>query len=312
MKKQIYFYITFISLLFIIQGCQDFEEIETPDFNVIIPTQVKVGEPVNFKIENAPNFVKFYAGDLNHKYIYRDRFNAEGTVTMSFLAAQNYQNGTSLSNPGLSILYSTDYNGSSTPTSVTAANWTDISDKFTLPTLRTYNWTDSGVADITELTSEKKPVHIAFKVKSDGKISDGNRQGEYRMNNFRIQLTLADGGNVLDIANIESTNWQTVNVLGDNSDTNKDQWLYWTNDFFRMNGTSADYSNEDWLITSSIDLTKVSPDNGTPLKAYSDKLETFSYTYTKAGIYTITFIGNNTTVYDSKQLIKEYTITVVN
>ena len=36
------------------------------------------------------------------------------------------------------------------------------------------------------------------------------------------------------------------------------------------------------------------------------------HTYTKAGIYTITFIGNNTTVYDSKQLIKEYTITVVN
>jgi len=76
---------------FVFQGCEDFEEVKVPDFTVI-PTSVtaKVGEPVEFMVHNAPNFLQFYAGDFGHKYKFRDRTEAEGMVSMSFKNAQKY------------------------------------------------------------------------------------------------------------------------------------------------------------------------------------------------------------------------------
>jgi hypothetical protein len=78
-----------------------------------------------------------------------------------------------------------------------------------------------------------------------------------------------------------------------------------------MNGTSADYTNEDWLITERIDLTAILPDQGAALKSYSERLNTYSHIYTEAGTYTVTFVGSNTTIYGSKEDVKELTIEVV-
>ncbi|MDO6738714.1 DUF5017 domain-containing protein [Wenyingzhuangia sp. 2_MG-2023] len=311
--KSIHKIITSISLLALVfTSCEDFEEVSEPNFDITVSNEtVKVGEEVEFSIENAPNFLSFYSGEFGYEYQHRDRTNIDGTINMSFDCAQHYQNGTSLSDPGLSVQYSTDYDGSGTAEAIALATWIDISDKFVLPTARTYAWTNSGIADISDLASEGKPVYIAFKILADGKTSEGNRQGEYRFNNFNIELAVEGKSTSLPVTDFESTEWQTVNVQGTNDDTNKDQWIYWSDGFFRMNGTSADYTNEDWLITERIDLTAILPDQGAALKSYSERLSSFTHTYTEAGIYTATFLGNNTTVYGSKEGIKELTIEVV-
>ncbi|MDN3619578.1 DUF5017 domain-containing protein [Polaribacter undariae] len=306
--KQIVF--STLLLTFLFTSCEDFEEVKTPNFEVGVKQSIAVGEEVEFTIENAPNFLSFYSGEFGKEYQYRDRTNIEGTVNMSFDCAQNYQNGTSRSNPGLSIQYSTDYDGSGTAAAIAASNWTDISDKFILPTNRTYEWTNSGIGDITDLAAEGQSVYIAFKILAEGKTSEGNRQGEYRFNNFVIDLSVAGKTTTLPVTDLESTEWQTVNVQG-SGDANTNEWIWWSNDFFRMNGTSAYFTNEDWLITDKINLTAVLPDQAISLKSYSERLESFKHIYSEAGVYTVTFVGNNTTVYGNEEDVKELTIEVL-
>lgn len=299
-------------LALVFTSCEDFEEVSEPNFDITVSNKtVTVGEEVEFVINNAPNFLSFYSGEFGNEYQYRERTNIDGTVNMSFDCAQHYQNGTSLSDPGLTVQYSTDYDGSGTAEAIALATWIDISDKFVLPTARTYEWTNSGIADISDLATKGKPVYIAFKILADGKTSEGNRQGEYRFNNFNIELAVEGKSTSLPVTDFETTDWQTVNVQGTNTDTNKDQWIYWPDGFFRMNGTSADYTNEDWLITEAINLTAILPDQGTALKSYSERLSSFTYMYTEAGIYTVTFVGNNTTIYGTKKNVKELLIEVV-
>ena len=307
------FYSVLIFSLF--AACENTEEVLTPNFSVSVNQPIKVGEEVTFTIENTPDFLVFYSGEFGKEYIHRKRTNAEGTVNMSFEAAQNFQNGTSLSNPGLSVQYATNYDGSGTPEAIAAANWTDISSKFTLPTARSYDWTLSGNGDITDIAATLKPVNIAYKILSTGKTSDGNRQGEYRLYNININLSVPNLQDPLPIADMNSINWQMVNVKGTNTDVNKDQWIYWSanpSDFFRMNGTSADYINEDWLITEALNLTAISPDKPDNVKSYAENLKEYTFTYSKAGTYKATFVGNNTTIYGSQQQILELTIEVTN
>jgi hypothetical protein len=314
MKKNITKILYVVLFIIVFTACENNEEVETPNFKVSINQVAKVGEEVTFTIENAPDFLVFYSGEFGKEYEHRNRTNLDGTVNMSFEAAQNWQNGTSLSNPGLSIQYSKDYDGSGTPDAVATANWTDISDRFTLPTARSYNWTASGDGDVTDIASELKPVYIAYKILSTGKTSEGNRQGEYRLYNININLSVDNLPAPLPVADMFSINWQMVNMQGENTDVNKDQWVYWTGnpDFFRMNGTSADYTNEDWLITEPLNLTAVSPDKPENVKSYSENINDYTFTYSSAGTYKATFVGNNTTIYGSQQQILELTIEVTN
>ena len=78
-----------------------------------------------------------------------------------------------------------------------------------------------------------------------------------------------------------------------------------------MHGGSAEYTNDDWLITKPLNLSgTVAPDRGEPLKTYSEKLEIFSHTYQNPGSYTITFVGRNETIYGSEETIEEFTLLV--
>jgi hypothetical protein len=79
-----------------------------------------------------------------------------------------------------------------------------------------------------------------------------------------------------------------------------------------MHGEQAQYTNDDWLITKSIDLSGTVPsDRGVPLKGYPEKLKSYVYTYTSPGTYVVSFHGKNTTIHGSKDAVRELTITVV-
>ncbi|WOD42872.1 DUF5017 domain-containing protein [Hwangdonia lutea] len=313
MKKSIYLLTMLLFVILGIQSCEDLEVVEVPSFEVVFDATAKVGEPVEFKVNNAPNFLYFYAGDFEHQYKYRDRTNAEGTVTMSFLNSQKWGLGEN-SEGLLTVWYSKDYDGSGVPESVNTATWTEITDRFNISTLYDFTLQESGVVDITDL-ADGNPIYFAFRYFCD---DNSTRPAEWWLDELNIQMDVADAPAALTVATEKVPGFKPVDVQGVDSRWNANKW-YWSSDkgsngLWRMRGQvkvgGQWITNEDWLITNAINLTKVNPDKGEALKTYSEKLESFEYTYSKAGTYTVTFIGNNETIHGKEEVVKEYTITV--
>lgn len=86
MKTYKLYTILFSALLFVscnkemTKGLEDVDVNVTLGDNVTLDGQVvtvKKGQPVEFNITGAPDFVTFYSGEIGHQYIYRDRFDTD-------------------------------------------------------------------------------------------------------------------------------------------------------------------------------------------------------------------------------------------
>ncbi|MBJ6368077.1 DUF5017 domain-containing protein [Snuella sedimenti] len=310
--KSIKYILTVISLsVVVLQSCEDYETVDQPDFEVTVVTQTaKVGEPVEFVVNNAPNFLNFYSGEFEHQYKHRNRTNAEGTVTMSFLNSQKWGVGANATGT-LSVWYSKDYDGTGTPEAVNNANWTEITDRFNISTLYDFTLQESGVVDITDL-ADGNPIYFGFKYFCD---NIAERPAEWYLDDLSIKMDVADAPAPLTVATESNPGFTPADVQGVVSGWNANKW-YWDSDkgLWRMRGqVKVDglwVINEDWLITNAINLTAVNPDEGKTIKTYSTKLDSFTHIYENPGTYTVTFVGNNTTVYGSEEKVEEFTITV--
>lgn len=287
-------------LAFIFYGCENPETVKEPNFEVTpVSLSATVGEPVEFMVKNAPDFLMFYSGELGHQYKFRERTKAEGIVSMSFKNAQKFGLGTNATGT-LSVLASSDYDGSSSAEGVNNATWTDITDRFNIATAYDFAWTESGSADVTDL-ADGEPIYFAFKFFSEDIKSDGNRQPEWRIGDFNIQLDSDDAAAPLQVATLFDPGFNSVDIQGIDEAWNVGKWYYDTGrNIWRFRGGPTDYPNEDWLISNAINLTGVAPDKGEPLKTYSTPLESFTHTYAEPGTYIVTFVGNNTTIHGDK------------
>ncbi len=294
-----------ISLVF--QSCENQEEVKVPNF-VVTPVNAtaKVGEPVEFRVENAPNFLQFYAGDFGHAYKYRNRTNAEGTVTMSFLNSQKWGLGGNATGT-FTVWYSKDYDGSGTVEAVKQATWTEITERFNISTLYDFTFQESGLVDITDL-ADGNTIFFGFRYFSDN-VDD--RGPEWYFDELNITMDVEGAPEPLTVASKSDPGFKPVDVQGIESSFNAAKWYYdGGKGHWRMRGNSHRIVNEDWLITNAINLTKVNPDEGIPLKTYSEKLDVFTYTYNTPGTYTVTLIGTNATIHGSEEIVNEFTITV--
>lgn len=306
MKFSIYKWSVLLLSILVVQSCDDLEEVAVPNFEVAFNATAKVNEPVVFSVQNAPNFLSFYSGDFGHQYIYKDRTNAEDPVTMSFLNSQKWGLGSNATET-LTVWYSKDYDGSGTAAAVNAATWIELTDRFDISTRYDFDFQSSGVVDISDL-ADGGNIFFGFKYFSDN-VED--RGAEWYFDGFEIKMNVENAPAPLTVANMSTPGFKPVDVQGIVDAWNGAKWYFDTgNNIWRMRGNSHAIVNEDWLITNAINLTKVNPDSGVSLKTYSEKLDTFEYTYAKAGVYTITFVGSNETVHGQEGAIKEYTITV--
>ena len=92
--------------------------------------------------------------------------------------------------------------------------------------------------------------------------------------------------------------WDTRNVV-------KEERMY-------IGYRSTVVDNDDWVISSAIDLTSVAPDMGEGIKAYDDvRLREFRHIYNTAGVYKVSFIGTNSKNADTRTVVKEVTIKII-
>lgn len=172
--KLTFYLMTAIAGMFLLHSCSKEIDVDSPDFDVTTTaSSYTAGQPVSFKVTGNAQVISFYSGETLKDYAFKDGRSvnvANGGLTMQF--SSSLQVGTQTNQ--LSILASSDFNGDySTVTSVKAATWTDITNRFTLGTTATFVSSGAPPTDLSDLLVAGKPLYIAFRYITKPQATDG-------------------------------------------------------------------------------------------------------------------------------------------
>lgn len=275
------------------------KEVDATGFTVTTDKEIyTAADTVRFAFTGNPYYLTFYSGEPYHKYEYRDRLTATGVPLLSFTStiATGSQTNT------LKLLVSTDFSGVYDSTNVYNATWTDITSKAVLAGAAD---TKSGNIDLSAFLNGDKPVYIAFKYTGTA----GTAQRTWTIKTLAVDNVLADSTSheVLGIG--EST-------LGFKSVVMKVPSVAWTISTTQLQikgfttNTNSVANTEGWVVSKPINLRKVFPDTGTPLKNMTTSMSSLNYIYATPGTYTATFVAANINRYSEKSDVQEIPITV--
>jgi hypothetical protein len=284
--------------LLLILSCKKEVEVGMPDFDVTVETTTfKVKEPIVFHFTGFANIITFYSGEPGKEYEFKDRFTVDGKPEMQF---------TSYSQLGpqpntLQLMVSSDFKNVFDVESLNQATWKDITSRATLSTGS--DNTPSGIIDLSDVTNPDTPIHIAFRY--TGKKSTVS-QPTWTIKNVVVNNRL-ENGSVVPIANSGNLSWGAIDVLN-----NTKSWTSTATQIQIAGGAAGTDDNDDWFISKPLSLNRIQRSLGTSVRTNPTALQT-SYTfpgYAAPGTYTVTFEAINANRWDSKQVLKEFTITV--
>lgn len=276
------------------------KEVDATGFTVTTDREsYTTADTVRFAFTGNPWYLTFYSGEPYHQYEYRDRVTADGVPKLSFTStiATGSQTNT------LKLLVSTDFSGVYDSTNVYNATWTDLTSK---AVLAGGTDTKSGDIDLSSFLNGDKPVFIAFKYTGTA----GTAQRTWTIKSLAVDNNVLIDGTSHEVLGIgEST-------LGFKSVAMKVATIAWTisTSQLQIKGftTSANSvaDTEGWVVSKPINLRKVLPDTGTPLKNMTTSMSSLNYIYGTAGTYKATFVSANINRYSEKGEVQEIPITV--
>lgn len=297
--------------------------VEPSDFNVTTSgTTFKVDERVNFNIVGDPDMVLFYSGELGSNYDNRARIQQAGTPKLAFQVQM--QQGALGNGDTMQLLIAQNLKNYDS-TSILSTTWTDITNRNTKwPKTLSTTFAASDSIDLSAYNSAET-VSLAFKI--TGKKNAATAQRRWAIQNLGINNVLSDGTSTpiantfaaagwiqLSIQNFQRT-WDvgTVNNSSLNAARNTSgitiRSAYPIT--FDPSTTINTDDNEDWLITSPINLKQVKPDAAIVVKNPSATTPSvYTYVFRKAGTYTVTFVGQNVKANDKKEIIKQVQVVV--
>jgi hypothetical protein len=239
----------------------------------------------------------FYSGESYHKYEYNDRVTADGVPQLQFTTAI----ATGSQKNTLQLMVSTDFSGVYDSTSIYQSTWTDITSKVKLATTTTA--LASGVIDLSQFATGDNPVYVAFKFTG----AAGSAQRTWTIKSVELDNVLADSTTYALLGIGEST-------AGFKAVPMKAAGVAWTISTTQLQikggTTTSSPEAEGWVISKPLNLKKVLPDTGTPLKNMTTSLSSFSYMYDVPGTYKATFVAANINRYDEKSEVKDVDLTV--
>ena len=330
-------YFVIAIILLIITACEDHQtEVKPLNFDVAsstlkgtLKTTFAVGDTIQFNFTGDPDLITFYSGNPGNIYANRNRTTAGGISDLSFSSV--LANGKQPNS--LQLLVSTDYKGlvvdpvTNKKDSIAClknlrgATWTDITQRAVLSTGATTTAVPSGSISLSDFNTQAKPVFIAFKYLATA----GTAQSKWTITALNLKTvgtdgvitslgTLAAAGTILTNtpAQILAPGWGTLFDV--EKDANRYAWVYAANTSLTITGatTSVDATNpaEAWTFMGPVDLNSVSPNLGVDIKSMPSKLPSYNYTFTKPGVYTVTFVAANQTISGRSEVVKEIQITV--
>jgi hypothetical protein len=254
-----------------------------------------LADTIRFSFTGNPYYLTFYSGEPYHKYEYCDRVTADGVPQLQFTSATT----TGAGNDTLHLLVSTDFSGVYDSTSIYQATWTDLKVKLAASSTTTA----SGVVDLSQFATGDHPVYVAFKFTG----VTGKPQRTWTIKSVALANVLADSTSYSVLGIGEST-------AGFKSVAMKAPGVAWTISTTQLQikggTTTSSPEAEGWVVSKPLNLKKVLPDTGTPLKNMTTTLSSFSYMYGAAGTYKATFVAANINRYDEKSDVKDVDITV--
>ena len=280
-----------------IQSCKKGVENVNFDINYEQKTYA-VGEPIKFNVTGGAELITFYSGEVGREYKYRERFQVDGKASLEFTSSKLYA---PLDAP-ISLLVSTNFNGTYDVESLQKATWTDISDRTTFSATGGVD-VNSGIIDLSDFQQPNVPVYVAFRYNNPGVAYYA---AQYVMKNFLIVNKINDGSTAT-VETSTSLDWGPISVTGVRA------WAYSTTQVSFWGGTANTEPNEDWLVSKPLLLDRVQRSLGVNVKNNpTSKLATYEFAgFSKPGTYTVTFEGINSNVDKIKKEIKEFTITVI-
>lgn len=279
-------------------------------------------DTVLFKFTGNPDNISLYSGESGNVYDYRNRTVKEGgEINFSFQSrAQNADCFTLMGNGSLRVLVSTNFPGIySTSTNpliaasadsalVNAANWTDVTSRFNIPSTGIINtFYNSNVINIADLVQGSTvPLNIAFKFSSPTTPTLG--ANGITIGSLVLTSSFPDGStanfNVVPGGSVSST-WKIVRAAN-----TANSWATSTTQLKFTSSPTTDYS-EDWAISNAFYPRIAQPDKSIAVKNISNpQLVKYAYKFKKAGTYKVVFVASNNRVYGQNEVAKEITLTI--
>jgi hypothetical protein len=334
MKKNIIYTLFTVFGLVMFANCTK-TTIESPDdFNVTTSKATyKVGDTIKFNFTGSTDQIIFYSGEVGMRYENNERTIGAGIAKLVFQAS--LQKGVLTNGDSLRLLVSSNLKAYDS-TSIVKAKWTDI-------TSRNTKWPLSIGTSFTTSDSINS-INIAFRY--IGKKSAAVAQQLWRIQGFSLVNILPDGtktglfappqiaGGTATSA-FANTGWVQAS-LKNNTLPGFNAWNVGTANISaakyakNTNGisivtaypitfdpgiTTGNDDNDDWLITSKVNLKQVKPDFGLVIKnAVALTLTRYNAipaTYYKIpGTYTATFVAINRDISQSQKVVRKVTFTV--
>ncbi len=338
-------------------SCTKYSDIETKepsDFNVTVDkTTFKVGDSVVFKMSSGPDQIVFFSGENGKRYEFRDKKTEPGVPKLVFQT--NMTQGV-LANPDSLKLYISSNLKGYDSASVVGATWTDITSRNTKwPATLTTNFTTSDSISLADFNSADS-VNIAFRIMNKNYAASAQRR--WQVQNVTLTNFLASGTSYPLFSSFANIGWAQVSIK--NSPTPNTAAFNahtWNVGQFGVNANNATLviggracnangvpiatgypltfdpgtavntdENDDWIITSAINLKTITPDVGVTIKnAVNAAFAGFTYLYnstpgiyaqyvfkyTTPGVYNVYFIGSNINNGSVSQVVRQVQITVV-
>lgn len=307
-------YIPLIFCLGFFASCDKDAIVNEPDFNVtgyqVTSTVDTLGnevKQVTFNFSGDAAVISFYPGILGNDYAHREGRILEVKALLSSFST-TLDNGTQENQ--LSVMASTDFNGTYDITNIHAATWTDITSRYALNTRGASASLPSGTKDIADLLVDGKPLYFAFRYICKPQAANGVNS-TWRIRAFSLQSQTDLGTTAL--ATLTTADWKLTNY-GTIVDANRGAVIE-SSGAIRFNGNhmNTNVQTESWAISKAfkIDETDMGPDRPIAIKStINPRLSSYSFNYTTPGIYKVAFIASNASYQGQASLVRQIEVTV--
>ena len=305
--------ILYISFLLLVVSCTKVD-IKTPnDFDVTTDrTTYSTTDTVVFNFSGNPGYITFYSGEAARRYEFSETTSRDADSAVMFFSTNTTAPGATnqpASVNNLSVLASTNFNGTIDSSSIKQATWTDISSRFTWATTTTS--VSSKNVRVDDLKNGSNPLYIAFRYVADT-TKTNYLPRKWQVASFGFKTFFKDVQNQLAGGASGTTNpfmtggFQQKSIL--NSGSN---WVYANaNITFNAATTIGNLPDEDWCISRPLDLSLYISDVGVPIKNQTALLDKYKYKFTTAGTYVVSFVAKNADGSTAREVVKQITLTI--